>query len=429
MAVSPDMPVTSGAFDTTLNGTSDAWIGALTPDLKTLQFGTFIGGSGTDGINALAVEADGSLVFSGISTAPDFPQTSPPWPTATNLDTFVGRLSADGSQLLHSGFIGGSGADSFSSIAIDVAGNVYLAGLTWSDDFPVTPGVFDPTPGSLFQDGILICLAPDLRTLLRSTYAGNATKDIKSLAIDSTGSPTYLTVTNSGGFVGSPGSWSPLQPSGVSNNWVLVRLDPDFREVLHATYLGGSDNDSTALVRTGESGRTVVVGVTKSIDYPTTPDASQPELAGTLNEPDAVVTLYSMLPKGIARFGAGSVGCSGPLVAGATQSAALHPGWLGLTCTGAPPASEAGLLAVSLFGSHAPIVTHGVSVWVNLPGLVAVLPVTSGPSGFARLDLRLPPGPSGLLMGLDVVAQYLWKDPCGPAGWTASDALRIVLQD
>jgi len=60
-------------------------------------------------------------------------------------------------------------------------------------------------------------------------------------------------------------------------------------------------------------------------------------------------------------------------------------------------------------------------------GRPALLPVASGESGFSRIDLLLPAG-AGLL-GLQVAAQYLWKDPCGPSGWTASDALWIVVVD
>lgn len=422
-AEAADMPVTPGAFDTSYAGAIDGWIGALSLDLSTLEFGTFVGGTAYDGVGILAVDSDGSLVFVGDSQSQDFPQTVAPWPTSDGR-LFVARLSSDGSQLLHSGFIGGSNGDWVSSIAIDAAGIVYFAGGTWSDDFPVTPGVYDPTPNTLFEDGILFCLAPDLRTLLRSTFSGTATKSIWSMAIDSTGSPTYITGTNSGGFAGSLGAWSQFQPSGDGNNWILVRLDPEFSEVLHATYLGGSGSEADPLVRMGDSGRAIIVGDTASVDYPVTPGASQITAGGGL---DAVITLYSMLPKGVARFGSSIAGCTGDVVAGATQSASAAAGWTGLTCTGAPPSSGAGLLGLSLSGLHVPVPAKGVSVWLNPAALVALLPEASGASGFARTDLHLPGGAG--LIGLEVAAQFFWMDPCGPLGWTSSDALRVVIVD
>ncbi len=426
---SQNMPVTQGAFDTDLSGLSDVWIGSLTLDLATLVFGTFVGGNDSlalDAVTAMVVDMDGSIVFAGGNAAPDFPQTIAPWPTATDGKTYVARLSADGSQLLASGFIGGSNGDWIAAIAIDAAGNVYLAGGTWSDDFPVTDGVYDPTPGTLFQDGILFCLAPDLRTLLRSTYSGLATKDIQSMVIDSTGSPTYVTNTNSGGFVGSLGAWNQFAQPLTSDNWLIIRLDPDFRELLHGTYLGGSEAEEVAVILPGASGRVVVAGCTESVDYPVTPGASQTTNASPFDS-DGVITLYSMLPKGMARFGSPTSGCTGEVVAGATQSASVEAGWLGITCTGAPPSSDEGLLAIALSGLDQPVLAKGVAVWVSPSSLVALLPVMSGESGFARIDLHLPAG-AGLL-GLQVAAQYFWQDPCGPSGWTASDALWIVVVD
>jgi len=96
-----------------------------------------------------------------------------------------------------------------------------------------------------------------------------------------------------------------------------------------------------------------------------------------------------------------------------------------LTCTGAPPSSKAGLLAISLFGLQPPVTAKGVSVWIDPAALVALLPVASGESGFSRIDLHLPAGAS--LLSLQVAGQFFWQDPCGPSGWTTSGALLIVV--
>ncbi|HEX5036662.1 MAG TPA: SBBP repeat-containing protein [bacterium] len=149
-------PVTSGAFDETANGGRDAFVVKVAADGSSFEYGTYLGGSGEDSGDGIAIDADGNAYIAGgtHSTEADFPVVDGPDLTANgSADGFVTKLSADGTSLIYSGFIGGSGFDVGVigdsgvdvhpiCIAIDADGNAYLAGDTGStqSNFPVAGG-------------------------------------------------------------------------------------------------------------------------------------------------------------------------------------------------------------------------------------------------------------------------------------------------
>ncbi len=424
--ISADMPTTLGAYDTSFGGIGDCWIGRLSGDLSSLIWGSFLGGSGECAPKALAIDADGTLVVAGRALAAGFPQTVAPWPLAlsTTNQLFIARFSADGSELLHSGFIM-SNYEVIQALCIDSAGQVFLGGGTISDAFPVTPGTYDTTPNSLFIDGFILCLAPDLNSIVRSTFVGVATNAVEVLAIDASGCPTYVTVTTSGGFVGTPGALLPSQFPPQCNTYIVGRLDPTFEHLLYATYLGGEFDESPASgIAVGPKGELLFAGTTDSINFPVTRGAFQPEYAGGIQ--DVTVSNLTMLPTGVKAIGDSTPGCLGPLAAGATNWPSIDMAQIGLTCTAAPPLSSQGLLAISLRPLQTPLMVSGVAVWVAPHAMLALVPVTSGETGFAREELRIPQNPASL--GLHAAVQFFWKDACGPSGLSASNALEITIQ-
>ena len=152
---SPDFPTTLGAFQTNYSGLGDAFVAKLSSDLSTLIASTYLGGSDidsnittpivpNDAVHSIAVDANGNVYVAGWTFSSDFPTTS--GASQTNFggwrDAFVAKLSSDLSTLIASTFLGGSDSEGASSIAIDVNGNVYVAGWTFSSDFPTTSGAF-----------------------------------------------------------------------------------------------------------------------------------------------------------------------------------------------------------------------------------------------------------------------------------------------
>ncbi len=117
-----------------------------------LIWSTFLGGSGSDYANALAVDASGVVTVAGYAASTKFPTTSGAYDTTYNggADAFVSRLhpSKTGSaQLVYSTFLGGTKFDEASALSVDASGVVTVAGLTDSTNFPTTSGAYDTTSG------------------------------------------------------------------------------------------------------------------------------------------------------------------------------------------------------------------------------------------------------------------------------------------
>ena len=151
---SSDFPATPGAFDTTFNGgLADAFVAQLNAAGSALVYATYLGGSNAaldlfDSAAAIAVDGRGEVCLGGRTDSLDFPVTSDALDSSFNGgigagDAFLARLSADGTRLLYSTYIGGTKDDEGLALAVDPLGAVYLAGVTTSGNFPTTSGSFD----------------------------------------------------------------------------------------------------------------------------------------------------------------------------------------------------------------------------------------------------------------------------------------------
>ena len=157
---SQDFPTTSGAYDTTINGTDDAFIAKLSPDGTTLEFGTYFGGSSGDTSLAIALDAQGSLMISGRTFSVNLPVTADAFSQQLSRGdgAFCAQLSADGSELIYGTYFGGTTLWEFPlCIALDLLGDAYVVGYTHAPDFPTTPSSFMPSygPGNNNQGFIL----------------------------------------------------------------------------------------------------------------------------------------------------------------------------------------------------------------------------------------------------------------------------------
>ncbi len=192
---SSDFPVSSGAFQTTVKGPQNIFLTKLNSSGDQLIYSTLIGGSSLDGVSSLTVDASGSVYLTGVANSPDFPTTpgsyQPRHVGACNGqaggDAFVTRFAPDAASLVYSTLIGGSCSQLATSIAIDNAGHAFVAGATFSPDFPVTKGVLQPKYGGS-SDGFLSELTPSGNALVFSTYLGGPNNDVAAgVAVDSSG--------------------------------------------------------------------------------------------------------------------------------------------------------------------------------------------------------------------------------------------------
>lgn len=165
---STDFPTTSGAFDQTPDG-SEAFVAKLTPDGSALVYATMLGGSSGEAANALVLDAAGNAWLTGITNSTDFPVTTDAFAVTLHgvADAFVSELSADGASLLYSTYLGGQLSDGGDSIARDARG-IYVAGHTYSLDFPTTAGAFDTVfngdPTIFWGDAFVTKIAVDTGT-------------------------------------------------------------------------------------------------------------------------------------------------------------------------------------------------------------------------------------------------------------------------
>jgi hypothetical protein len=194
---SSDYPTTPGAYQTVWGGhgdgrhsfdAGDAFISKLNPTGNGLVYSTFIGVSCNDQGSSLAIDSDRNAYITGKTYSSDYPTTPGAFQTVFGGgdiyngigDAFVTKLNSTGNDLVYSTFIGGSGNDQGSSIAVDPDGSAYLTGQTSSANYPTTPEAHQTTPGC----GIFVTkLNPTGNTLFYSTFVGEVSGYAESYAI------------------------------------------------------------------------------------------------------------------------------------------------------------------------------------------------------------------------------------------------------
>ncbi|MBI2932864.1 MAG: SBBP repeat-containing protein, partial [Planctomycetes bacterium] len=137
-----DFPVTTGAYDTGLNGLYDIYVTKVDASGASLAWSTFLGGANNDVSYALDLDSSRNVYVTGYTWSSDFPATAGAFDTTLGgaTDAFVAKLNASGASLAWSTFLGGTADDAGNSIDVDSSGNVYLTGFTGAATFPTTAG-------------------------------------------------------------------------------------------------------------------------------------------------------------------------------------------------------------------------------------------------------------------------------------------------
>jgi Beta-propeller repeat/Secretion system C-terminal sorting domain len=200
-----------GAYQTTFGGGySDAFVTKLNSTGSALVYSTFIGGSGDDGGNSIAIDASGNAYITGSTSSTNFDTTSGAYQTTfggTN-DAFVTKISPSGSALIYSTFIGGSSNDFGNSITIDDSGNVYITGYTGSSDYPTTSGAYQSINSGGSWDAFVTKLNSSGSALVYSTFIGGSSSDnSSSIAIDVGGNAYITGNTNSLNYPATTGAY------------------------------------------------------------------------------------------------------------------------------------------------------------------------------------------------------------------------------
>jgi PKD repeat protein len=278
---SPDFPVTPGAFDVSFNwGAEDGFVAKLNPDGGSLAWATFLGGFDVEWASDVAVDSLGDVYVVGSTRSTDFPVTMGAFDTSFNglQDAFVARFTRDG-VLIWATYLGGADSDQGHAVALDSSGNVVVASMTYSPDFPVTPGAFDTTFNGI-EDVYVAKLNPAGNLLLWATFlGGNDDDQIFRITLGADDIVYASGTTWSIDFPVTPGAFDTTYNGGGADAFI-AKLDSTGSALVWATYLGGSNQDvGVALVLDG-SGNLYVTGGTNSTDFPVTPGAFDTTLGG-----------------------------------------------------------------------------------------------------------------------------------------------------
>ena len=177
-----------------------------------LSYATFLGGTGNEGGLGIALDAAGNAYVTGETLSTDFPTTLAAEDTSCGSDgtcnaisdAFVSKISADGTTLLYSTYLGGEKEDIARGIAVDSEGNAYVAGETWSSDFPATDGAFDTTCGSDGRcnedavgelhavDAFVVKLSSDGHLAYATFLGGMDTEFANAISVDAAGRATVV---------------------------------------------------------------------------------------------------------------------------------------------------------------------------------------------------------------------------------------------
>jgi hypothetical protein len=172
---------TPNGFDHTLGGVRDYYLFKLPSDGSQLLFATYLGGDQGEDVETheLALDPQGRPVVANGTQSADFPTTPGAFQTAHNglNDGFVTIIAADGSSIVASTFLGGSGGEKTEGVSVDAQGNIYVTGSTDDPDLPFLAGGHQGTPRG-FDDMIIVKLAPDLSSVLYGSYLGGSEKDL-----------------------------------------------------------------------------------------------------------------------------------------------------------------------------------------------------------------------------------------------------------
>jgi Beta-propeller repeat len=181
----------------------------------------------------------------------------------------------------YSTYLGGSGDDEPIWSAIDRAGNFYVTGITFSPDFPTTPGSFQPTFGGGDADAFVAKLNRSGSGLVWSTYLGGDAFDVAiGLDVDRHGNVVVTGETGSTGFPTTPGAFQPAFAGGPTDAFV-TKLNAKGSRLLFSTFLGGAEGFDVGFISFFDKhGNVHVEGDTGSPDFPTTPGSFQPAFGG-----------------------------------------------------------------------------------------------------------------------------------------------------
>ncbi|TFH65483.1 MAG: hypothetical protein E4G91_02285, partial [Candidatus Zixiibacteriota bacterium] len=249
----------------TYGGNEDVFVTKLSSSGNSLIYSTYVGGSGEDRANDIAVDSSGNAYVTGYTQSSNFPTRNPYQTKQDTTDAFVTRLSGTGNSMIYSTYVGGGDIDVGYGIAVDGGGNAYVTGYTSSSDFP-TSNPYQTDQGDI--DAFVTKLSNSGSSLIYSTYLGGGDRDGgHDIAVDGSGN-AYVTGD----------TWSTNFPilnayqdthQGFGGDVFITKFSYTGNTLIYSTLLGGFSSDNPWGIAVDGSGYVYVAGYTASSEFPT----------------------------------------------------------------------------------------------------------------------------------------------------------------
>jgi hypothetical protein len=297
------LPVTAGAYQPVIRaaGVQSGFVTKMNAAGSGLVYSTYLGSSGTTYIKGLAVDGSGNAYLAGSTRGGDFPVTAAFQPAMNGSgDAIVAKLNPTGTALLYSTFLGGAALESANAIDVDRTGRMFVAGDTYSVDFPVTSGM-KPYPATSFNNGFITIIGANGSSLMFSEYLGG--KNCLSSTVtncapfDPSDVATSIAVEPGGRHVTVAGFFGSVEVEGLREALQTARRG--YRDAFIAKYgfnefspsrpylleymtrFGGDDNDQANGIALDREGNAYVVGDSVAgTSFPTTGGAFKVATAG-----------------------------------------------------------------------------------------------------------------------------------------------------
>jgi hypothetical protein len=263
---------TANALQSIFGGTADAFVTKVTAAGTALVYSTYLGGSNQDRGQGIAVDSAGNAFVTGATISADFPTANPVQAmSGGDSDGFVTKINAAGTALVYSTYLGGSDVDGATAIAVDSTGNVYVTGATLSTNFP-TANALQSSNGGEF-DAFVTKLNATGTALVSSTYlGGNEFDGGNSIAVDSAGNTFVTGITLSTSFPTANAFQGTIGRVAFEDAFV-TKFNAAGTALVYSTYLGGTDRENGADIAVDSGGNAYVTGYTSSRCFPTTTGA------------------------------------------------------------------------------------------------------------------------------------------------------------
>ncbi|MCB0117703.1 MAG: carboxypeptidase regulatory-like domain-containing protein, partial [Anaerolineales bacterium] len=248
---SPIFPTKPGSYDTTINGLSDVVVSKLTADGSGLHYSTYLGGSSGDSARAIALDNNGNAYILGYTNSTDFPGLSGP-------GYFLTILNEDGTGLLYSSIVLASQSGTGTrDIAVDINGNTHIAAYE---------NCYFSTVTYTYTSCDSFVIRLDSNYFQLDSYGAVANAVNYGIAVDKNGY-TYVTGSALSAFEASSNAYDTSFNGGISDVFV-TKINSQSGELAYSTLIGGSSNEGAYGVALDGAGNVYIAGSTGSSDFP-----------------------------------------------------------------------------------------------------------------------------------------------------------------